>query len=88
MTGRDWAGRSSRRSGPVSRSLERQPVEKIPALDPGQAVWKVGPDYVDIIQTVLSEEEATLTDTSSRRRKAQQALASLFHGGGRLILRP
>ncbi|WP_371674782.1 hypothetical protein OG985_49495 (plasmid) [Streptomyces sp. NBC_00289] len=50
-------------------------VEKIPALDPGQAVWKVGPDHVDIIQTVLSEEEATLTDTSSRRRKAQQALS-------------
>lgn len=46
-------------------------VEKIPTLDPGQAVWKVGPDYVDIIQTILSEEEAALTDTSSRRRKAQ-----------------
>ncbi|WP_266709670.1 hypothetical protein [Streptomyces sp. NBC_01571] len=50
-------------------------VERIPALDPGQAVWKVGPDYVDIIQTVLDDEEAALTDTSSRRRKAQQAFA-------------
>ncbi|MEV7004363.1 hypothetical protein AB0N62_43115 [Streptomyces sp. NPDC093982] len=48
-------------------------VEKIPTLDPGQAVWKVGPDYVDIIQTVLDAEEAALTDTSSRRRKAQHA---------------
>ena len=50
-------------------------VEKIPTLDPGQAVWKVGPDYVDIVQTVLSDEEAALTDTSARRRMAQQALA-------------
>ncbi|HET6354849.1 hypothetical protein [Streptomyces sp.] len=50
-------------------------VDKIPTLDPGQAVWKVGPDYVDIIETLLSPEEAKLTDTSSRRRKAQQALA-------------
>ncbi|MEU5397340.1 hypothetical protein [Streptomyces tibetensis] len=51
-------------------------VERIPSLGPGQAVWKVGPDYVDIIQTVLTEEEARLTDTSTRRRKAQQALAA------------
>ncbi|MFG2789098.1 hypothetical protein [Streptomyces sp. NPDC048419] len=50
-------------------------VEKIPTLDPGQAVWKVGPDYVDIVQTILSEEEVALTDTSARRRLAQQALA-------------
>ncbi|MEV4044261.1 hypothetical protein [Streptomyces sp. NPDC049744] len=50
-------------------------IARIPALDPGQAVWKVGPDYVDIIQTVISEEEARLTDTSSRRRQAQQVLA-------------
>jgi hypothetical protein len=50
-------------------------IARIPALDPGQAVWKVGPDYVDIVQTVISEEEARLTDTSSRRRQAQQALA-------------
>ncbi|MFE1996284.1 hypothetical protein [Streptomyces parvulus] len=50
-------------------------IARIPALDPGQAVWKVGPDYVDIIQTVVTEEEAALTDTSSRRRKAQQSLA-------------
>jgi hypothetical protein len=51
-------------------------VERIPGLGPGQAVWKVGPDYVDIVQTVLTEEEARLTDTSTRRRKAQQALAA------------
>ncbi|WP_327691648.1 hypothetical protein OG870_27775 [Streptomyces sp. NBC_00461] len=50
-------------------------VERIPTLDPGQAVWKVGPDYVDIVQTVLSNEEAALTDTSARRRMAQQNLA-------------
>ncbi|MEW1685410.1 hypothetical protein [Streptomyces sp. NPDC093594] len=56
-------------------SLPQWAIDKIPALDPGQAVWKVGPDYVDIVQTVISEEEARLTDTSSRRRKAQQALA-------------
>jgi hypothetical protein len=48
-------------------------VALIPTLQPGQAVWKVGPDYVDVIETVISEEEARLTDTSSRRRKAQQA---------------
>ncbi|MFC9282792.1 hypothetical protein [Streptomyces collinus] len=48
-------------------------VERIPSLDPGQAVWKVGPDYVDIIETVLSEDEARLTDTSARRRQAQHA---------------
>ncbi|MFE7167183.1 hypothetical protein [Streptomyces sp. NPDC057616] len=50
-------------------------VDRIPTLDPGQAVWKVGPDYVDIVQTVLSKEEAALTDTSARRRQAQQAPA-------------
>lgn len=55
--------------------LPQWAVDAIPALGPGQAVWKVGPDYVDIVQTILTEEEATLTDTSSRRRKAQQALA-------------
>ncbi|MFJ9214444.1 hypothetical protein [Streptomyces sp. NPDC102264] len=48
-------------------------VARIPALEPGQAVWKVGPDYVDIIQTVITEDETELTDTSSRRRKAQEA---------------
>ncbi|MFZ4240856.1 hypothetical protein ACOZGD_37550 [Streptomyces murinus] len=48
-------------------------VAMIPSLDPGQAVWKVGPDYIDVVQTVISEEEARLTDTSSRRRRAQQA---------------
>ncbi|MGW3360548.1 hypothetical protein ACWDFL_35025 [Streptomyces bungoensis] len=52
-------------------------VEKIPALDPGQAVWKVGPDYVDIIQTALDEDEARLTDTSTRRRQAQQTAVAL-----------
>ncbi|MBB3081711.1 hypothetical protein FHS41_008269 [Streptomyces violarus] len=51
-------------------------IEQIPTLEPGQAVWKIGPDYVDIIQTVLGEEELALTDTSSRRRKAQHALAA------------
>ncbi|WP_189719167.1 hypothetical protein, partial [Streptomyces chryseus] len=50
-------------------------VDRIPTLEPGQAVWKVGPDYVDIVQTILTDEEAALTDTSSRRRKAQQAHA-------------
>lgn len=50
-------------------------IKKIPTLEPGQAVWKVGPDYVDVIQTTLSEEEARLTDTSTRRRKAQEAFA-------------
>lgn len=47
-------------------------VAEIPNLAPGQAIWKVGPHYIDIIQTVLDEEEVLLTDTSSRRRKAQQ----------------
>jgi hypothetical protein len=46
-------------------------IEEIPNLAPGQAVWKVGPNYVDIIETVLNAEEIDLTDTSSRRRKAQ-----------------
>ncbi|MFL4910911.1 hypothetical protein ACJ6WF_49440 [Streptomyces sp. MMS24-I2-30] len=55
--------------------LPQWAVDTIPTLGPGQAVWKVGPDYVDIIQTVLTDDEATLTDTSSRRRKAQQAVA-------------
>ncbi|GAA3479573.1 hypothetical protein [Streptomyces yanii] len=50
-------------------------IKEIPNLGPGQAVWKVGPHYVDIIETVRSEEEARLTDTSSRRRQAQGALA-------------
>ncbi|MEU6996659.1 hypothetical protein ABZ953_39160 [Streptomyces sp. NPDC046465] len=48
-------------------------IEEIPNLDPGQAVWRVGPHYVDIIQTILSDDELTLTDTSTRRRRAQQA---------------
>ncbi|MFD0555287.1 hypothetical protein ACFQ0X_43510 [Streptomyces rectiviolaceus] len=50
-------------------------IAKIPTLAPGQAVWRVGPDFVDVIQTTLSEEEAQLTDTSARRRKAQRAFA-------------
>ncbi|RPE41960.1 hypothetical protein EDD90_5060 [Streptomyces sp. Ag109_O5-1] len=71
-------GRLNREEAAIVGALLGLPawaVEKIPTLDPGQAVWKVGPDYVDIVQTVISEEEAALTDTSSRRRKAQQALA-------------
>jgi hypothetical protein len=52
--------------------LPRWAVDAIPTLGPGQAVWKVGPDYVDIIQTVLTEDEMELTDTSARRRQAQQ----------------
>jgi len=50
-------------------------VDMIPMLDPGQAVWKVGPDYVDVIETVLDEDERRLTDTSARRRKAQEQVA-------------
>ncbi|SFT21766.1 hypothetical protein [Streptomyces sp. ok210] len=50
-------------------------IKEVPNLAPGQAVWKVGPHYVDIIETVRSEDEARLTDTSSRRRQAQDALA-------------
>ncbi|CAL9630865.1 hypothetical protein [Streptomyces sp. enrichment culture] len=53
--------------------LPQWAVGAIPTLGPGQAVWRVGPAYVDIIETVLDEEEAALTDTSSRRRRAQQA---------------
>ncbi|MGW1044776.1 hypothetical protein [Streptomyces sp. NPDC002547] len=56
--------------------LPQWAIDTIPTLGPGQAVWKVGPDYVDIIQTVLNQEEARLTDTSSRRRKAQEALGT------------
>ncbi|MCB5181504.1 hypothetical protein [Streptomyces antimicrobicus] len=52
--------------------LPQWAVDMIPTLGPGQAVWRVGPHYVDIIQTILSEEEAALTDTSVRRRRAQQ----------------
>ncbi|WP_432105975.1 hypothetical protein [Streptomyces sp. bgisy091] len=55
--------------------LPQWAISTIPTLGPGQAVWKVGPTYVDIIETVLTEEEVELTDTSSRRRKAQQAAA-------------
>ncbi|MFC8277795.1 hypothetical protein ACFUJR_35750 [Streptomyces sp. NPDC057271] len=55
-------------------------VAEIPTLAPGQAVWKVGPHYVDIIETVLDAEEAALTDTSSRRRAAQQAHTAEVEG--------
>lgn len=55
-------------------------VAEIPGLAPGQAVWKVGPTYVDVIQTVISDDEATLTDTSSRRRRAQQIGAEEVEG--------
>ncbi|MFJ9099544.1 hypothetical protein ACIRJM_13795 [Streptomyces sp. NPDC102405] len=54
--------------------LPQWAIDTIPRLSPGQAVWKVGPDYVDVVQTVLAEEEIALTDTSSRRRQAQQAM--------------
>ncbi|PRH76662.1 hypothetical protein C6N75_24365, partial [Streptomyces solincola] len=47
-------------------------TSRISTLLPGQAVWKVGPSYVDIVHTVLNEEEAALTDTSTRRRAAQR----------------
>ncbi|MDT0432905.1 hypothetical protein [Streptomyces salyersiae] len=57
----------------VLLGLPQWAIDRIPRLGPGQAVWRVGPDYVDIIETILTEEEATLTDTSGRRRKAQQA---------------
>ncbi|MET8405963.1 hypothetical protein [Streptomyces sp900116325] len=50
-------------------------IKEIPNLAPGQAVWKVGPHYVDIIETMRSEDEARLTDTDSRRCQAQEALA-------------
>ncbi|WP_327135911.1 hypothetical protein OG311_38075 (plasmid) [Streptomyces sp. NBC_01343] len=50
-------------------------VAEIPGLAPGQAVWKVGPTYVDVVQTVISDDEAQLTDTSSRRRQAQKIYA-------------
>lgn len=47
-------------------------IAEIPSLDPGEAVWKVGPGFVDIVKTVLVGDEARITDTSSRRRQAQQ----------------
>ncbi|MET9957103.1 hypothetical protein ABZ135_36885 [Streptomyces sp. NPDC006339] len=50
-------------------------IAEIPTLAPGQAIWKVGPGYVDIIETVLDADEIALTDTSTRRRAAQQAHA-------------
>ncbi|MFE3996532.1 hypothetical protein ACFXPW_33340 [Streptomyces goshikiensis] len=50
-------------------------IAEIPSLAPGEAVWRVGPHHVDIVKTVLSEEEARLTDTSVRRRQAQQITA-------------
>ncbi|MEV0097347.1 hypothetical protein [Streptomyces sp. NPDC050738] len=46
-------------------------IKRIPTLAPGQAVWKVGPNYIDIIETIRSEEEKGLTDTSLKRRQAQ-----------------
>lgn len=47
-------------------------IARIPTLEPGQAVWKVGPDFVDVVQTTLTDEEIELTDTSTRRRRAQE----------------
>ncbi|MEV2264556.1 hypothetical protein AB0J13_38640 [Streptomyces anulatus] len=51
-------------------------IARIPRLGPGEAVWKIGPDYVDVVRTMLTEEDARLTDTSSRRRQAQEAYAA------------
>lgn len=51
-------------------------IDEIPNLDPGEAVWKVGPHYVDIVKTVLTADEIKLTDTSARRRRAQQSLTA------------
>ncbi|MGA5220920.1 hypothetical protein ACPCAE_33290 [Streptomyces cinereoruber] len=56
-------------------------VAEIPNLSPGQAVWKVGPHHVDIIETRLDSVEAGLTDTSSRRRAAQEAQAPTLDEG-------
>ncbi|MFC8013557.1 hypothetical protein [Streptomyces cinereoruber] len=50
-------------------------IAEIPNLAPGQAVWRVGPHYVDIVETRIDSVEADLTDTSSRRRAAQAAQA-------------
>ncbi|MFD3941787.1 hypothetical protein [Streptomyces sp. NPDC058579] len=50
-------------------------IARIPALEPGQAVWKVGPGFVDVVHTTLAQEEIRLTDTSTRRRRAQEAHA-------------
>ncbi|MEU9678710.1 hypothetical protein AB0D92_35100 [Streptomyces parvus] len=55
-------------------------IARIPRLGPGEAVWKVGPDFVDVVRTILTEEEALLTDTSSRRRQAQEAYAATLSG--------
>ncbi|WP_097973379.1 hypothetical protein [Streptomyces sp. gb14] len=48
-------------------------IDQIPYLNPGESVWKVGSTHIDIIKTVISDHEAQLTDTSSRRRRAQEA---------------
>ncbi|MGW1129856.1 hypothetical protein [Streptomyces sp. NPDC002526] len=49
-------------------------VAMIPHLDPGQAVWRIGPHHVDVVETIRDAEEIHLTDTSVRRRAAQEAL--------------
>ncbi|MCA1219276.1 hypothetical protein [Streptomyces sp. 8L] len=49
-------------------------IAMIPSLDPGQAVWKIGANHVDVVQTILTDDEIVLTDTSVRRRAAQQIL--------------
>ncbi|MFF0509165.1 hypothetical protein ACFYUH_37045 [Streptomyces fimicarius] len=59
--------------------LPRWAIDRIPRLGPGEAVWRVpnGDEvYIDVIKTTLSEEEARLTDTSTRRRRAQEAYAA------------
>ncbi|MFF9691040.1 hypothetical protein [Streptomyces sp. NPDC014623] len=58
--------------------LPQWAIDRIPRLGPGEAVWRVpnGDEvYIDIVKTTLSEDEARLTDTSSRRRAAQEAYA-------------
>ncbi|MCA1223171.1 hypothetical protein [Streptomyces sp. 8L] len=50
-------------------------ITMIPNLDPGQAVWKVGAHHIDVVQTLLDNDEITLTDTSTRRRNAQHTPA-------------
>ncbi|TRV71439.1 hypothetical protein FKN01_31840 [Streptomyces sp. 130] len=49
-------------------------VAMIPHLDPGQAVWRIGPHHVDVVETIRDADEVHLTDTSVRRRAAQEAL--------------
>ncbi|MFJ4888254.1 hypothetical protein [Streptomyces sp. NPDC088731] len=54
-------------------------VNLIPGLAPGEAIWKVGPDFIDVIKTLMSKEERSLTDTSRRRRAAQTAASGIVY---------